>query len=177
MKWNLFDDRYGRYSNVVVEDRLQEHADKIASETELGHVRIDGDTIVTDSNGNIKINDTISGLVLSNIIFNIGTTVSIGRVNESFFPSTINAKLKQVNVTILNPSSTDLVFNIQKTNDFITYENVFTTPMTIPANSHVSEFIINGDFSISNGDCLFLNVVSTDNSAKNMVVNLTIEKQ
>ena len=177
MNWRLYDEQYQEWGEVVVKQRLQEHADKVASNTELGHVKIDNKTIVTDSNGVIKVNDSLASNLTRNIILNVGTTVQQGRVTEAFFPLPFNCSIRKINMALITPSSSDIVFNLQTTSDFQTYTNVFQNDLTLSANSHLDTYDVNGIVSLSENQVLFLNIISSANDAKNLVMNITVEKQ
>lgn len=176
MKWNLYDDTLNQWGEVVIKQVLDLHEGKVASELEYGHVKIDGDTLMLDADGKLKVNDDISSTKSSTIYFNIGSDITIGRINEAYFNATFKFKIKEINVSLVNVSNENLVFNLQKTTDFVNYNDVLNSSLIVNQNTHIQKFTIEEDVVINKDELMFIDVKETTNDAKNMLVSVVIEK-
>ena len=76
MKFYLYDDEFSQWGKVVTEHRLDNHGEKKASATELGHIKVDNSTIIIDSNGVISVNS-------NNLTFPIANLTTQGIVKLS----------------------------------------------------------------------------------------------
>lgn len=173
-KYNIYDSNYGKYSQIVVEDRLLEHENKQASATESGHVTVDNKSIVIDNQGKLAISESILRKS-NNIIFNVGSDIVNGIIKDAYFPLTFDAEIKNISIGLQTVANVDTEVQLVKTTDFINYVNVLTSPIVISANSHVQNMDYNSNVNLTKGEFLFLEIVNTDSTAKNMVVNVTIE--
>lgn len=176
MKWNLYDDELGEWGKVVVEQRLLEHTEKEASNSELGHVRVDNDTINISSDGTIKVADEIALNKFETIVYNIGSTLMDGRVTETHYPFGFNCRLVKIEVSIIQQSLSTMELNFERTTDYIEYEEVLTNDISIGANSHYQLHEVNGNILINDGDKLFIKFKNTIQDARNAVIVLTVEK-
>lgn len=66
MKWNLYDDDLGQWGKVIVEPKLNQHTEKDTSASELGHVKIDEDSIVKNPSGQIVVSENLKNSILTN---------------------------------------------------------------------------------------------------------------
>lgn len=176
MEWNLYDAELEEWGKVVVQQRLTNHSEKQASVSELGHVRVDNDTIKISEDGTIKVTDEIALNKFETIVYNVGSTLMDGRVTETHYPFGFNCRLVKIEVSVIQPSLATMELNFERTTDYVNYEEVLINDITVGANSHYQLHQVNGNILVNEGDKLFIKFKNTIQDARNAVVVLTVEK-
>lgn len=177
MKWNLYDDDIGEWGAVVIEQHLTKHSEKQASDSDLGHIKVDSDTILISPDGTIKVSDEIALNKFETIVYNIGSTIADGRVQETHFPFGFDCRLINIEISIIQPSNSTMEVNFERTTDYVNYQEMLNNDIEILANSNYQYHDVNvNNLLINKGDKVFVVFKNTIQDARNAVITMTVEK-
>lgn len=89
-------------------------------------------------------------------------------------PMPFECDVKSFDITLLQTSTQDITFNILQTTDFVTWDKLLATDITIPANSHITAFTVPSQVSIAKGKVVRLTIVNTNGDAKSLSINMNV---
>lgn len=118
--------------------------------------------------------DVQDKLNLRVVTFEEQGTITTG-VKDAHRAMPFACEVKSIDVTLLGSSAQDLVFNILQSDDFVVWNDLFSTDIIIPANSHTTSFAVASQVSIPKNKVVRLTVKNTTGDAKSLAVNMNVK--
>lgn len=133
----------------------------------------------TDDNNIYKSNGTSFEAVSINgsndryIGFCANSVITQGLVVQHFV-APFNFKLKSIKLSLLDKSTSDLVVQLRKSQDYTSYDDV-TGAFTLVAESNLAESLITESIIVNKNTVLKLDILSSGNDGRNLLFELTVE--